>query len=340
MAWQGLPRTIACGLVFVAMVFAARAQMFWPTPNKAFAEGRPYGDYIQPTVSGLIESGMFGCVRNSRLQFHEGLDLKPIERDGRGETADPVFAVLPGVVRHTSTKSGLSSYGRYVVVEHGGQRPEFITLYAHLLSISPGARAGAAVEAGQTLGIMGRSAAGYSIPRERAHLHVEAGVWLSEKFQQWYHGRKFGSKNDHGVFNGMNIVGFDYLDFVERLRARQVRDASEYLARLPTALTVLVRSAFTPDFVRRYPELVDGGPPEAGVAGWEIDFTWFGLPKAWRRLDAKTVAEAPAGKTAVLFHDAALLERFPCQDAVRTRRGRVSMGGRARDAIEILFTGE
>ncbi|MGH8020887.1 MAG: M23 family metallopeptidase [Opitutaceae bacterium] len=318
---------------------AGWAQMFWPTLNEAFAEGRPYEEFIQPTVSGLIESGMFGCVRSSRHQFHEGLDLKPIERDRRGEAADPVFAVLPGVVRHVSAKAGLSSYGRYVVIEHAGMRPAFITLYAHLLSVTPKAREGARVEGGETIAIMGRSAAGYSIPKNRAHVHVEAGVWLSERFQQWYDGRKFGSKNEHGNFNGMNIVGFDYLDFVERLKNRQVRDAADYIARLPTAATVFVRSTFTPDFVRRYPALVEAAARD-DLAGWEIDFTWFGLPKAWRAIDSTKAAEAQKGRTVVLFHDAELLDRFPCQGVIRTRGGRASIDARARDALEILFAGE
>ncbi len=340
MATAAFFKVVSTSWILGAATLAAQARMFWPTPNRAFAEGRPYEEFIQPTVSGLTESGMFGCVRNSGHQFHEGLDLKPVERDRRGEAADPIYAILPGVVRHANARAGSSSYGRYVVIEHAGMRPAFITLYAHLLSITPEARAGGRVDAGETIAIMGRSAAGYTIPKDRAHVHVEAGVWLSERFQQWYDGRKFGSKNEHGNFNGMNIVGFDYLDFVERLRNRQVRDAADYLARQPTAATVFVRSAFAPDFVRRYPALVETAAPENDLAGWEIDFTWFGLPKAWRAVDSAKAAEEPPGRMVVLFHDAELLDRFPCQGVIRARGGRASVGPRARDALEILFAGE
>jgi hypothetical protein len=315
-------------------------QWLWPTPNKAFAEARPYEDFVQPTVSGLTVSALFGCSRSDGRQFHEGLDLKPIERDGRGEAADPVFSVLPGIVVHASPKAGASSYGRYLVIEHRGQRPALVSLYAHLLSIDPSARVGAGVGGGQVVAVMGRSAGGYSIPRDRAHLHFEVGVYLSQRFQQWYDGRGFGSPNEHGWFNGMNIVGLDFLDFAERLRAKQVRDVGEYIARQPVALTVFVRSAFEPDFVRRYPELVDGGAAAVdSAAGWEIDFTWYGFPKAWRRVSSDEVSRRPAGKYAIVFHDAALLGRYPCQSMVRTRGGRPALGTRAQDALDILFTG-
>ncbi|MFH1498262.1 MAG: M23 family metallopeptidase [Verrucomicrobiota bacterium] len=123
-------------------VCAQRIELAWPTPNRAFLEGRPIGDFVQPTVSGEVTSGLFGCVRSHGRQFHEGLDLSPVSRDRRGEATDPIYAVMSGVVRHVSRTAGDSSYGRYVVIEHPEITPTIYTLYAHLAAIPAELREG------------------------------------------------------------------------------------------------------------------------------------------------------------------------------------------------------
>lgn len=334
-------RRLAQVLLAVAVVatLAGAAEVVWPTPNRAFAEGRPISDFVQPTESGLAESGLFGCVRTSGHQFHEGLDLMPVARDRRGEPLDAVFAILPGVVRHVNLSAGSSNYGRYVVIEHTDEHPAILSLYAHLESIAPEVRAGARIEAGQTIGIMGHTASGYAIPRSRAHVHVEVGVWLSRRFQDWYDAQAYKTRNEHGPFNGMNIASFDLLDFIERQKAGEVKGFADYLARQPAAATVVVRSRATPDFVVRYPELLRAPLPDFGVAGWRVEFTWFGLPKAWWPLSAADLAAMRGGANEIVFHDAALLRRYPCQSVVRTRSGAITPGPRLRQALEIVFGG-
>lgn len=318
---------------------ALAAQPVWPTPNRAASEGRPYAEFVQPTESGLVASGMFGCVRTGGRKFHEGLDLRPVQRDQRGEAADSVFAMWPGIVRHANSAPGASNYGRYVVIEHQDEGLDYITLYAHLLTVAAGVQPGVTVAAGQTIGIMGRSAGPTPIPRNRAHVHVETGFYLSREFQHWYDRRKFSNANEHGAFNGMNIVSFDFLDFVERRHAGEVRNVREYVVRLPTAATVVVRTTRAPDFVQRYPGLVLAAPPPGGTAAWQIDFTWFGLPKSWRPLAADDPAVAPVTGREIVFADAELLARFPCQNIVRTEGGRHVPGAKLLDALDILFAG-
>lgn len=314
------------------------ADLVWPTPNPAVAAGGTYADFVQPTESGLVESGMFGCVRTSRQQFHEGLDLKAVQRDKRGEATDPIFAMWAGTVRYASAQPGASNYGRYVILEHVDGDLNFISLYAHLLSIAPGTSPGVAVTAGQPLGVLGRSAGNSPIPRDRAHVHVETGFWLSTGFQRWYDAQKFGSANVHGVFNGKNLVGFDFLDYVERRRAREVAGVRDYVSRLPVAATVIVRSTGVPDFVARYPALASAPPPTGDIAAWQIDFTWFGLPKAWRALGPDDPEAKKVSGREIVFADAALLERFPCQKLVRWREGRAMFGPRLQETLDILFT--
>ena len=55
-------------LLAVATASAAeRVAPTWPTPNTAWAENRPLGDYLQHAGSGDPESGGFGGVRSASL---------------------------------------------------------------------------------------------------------------------------------------------------------------------------------------------------------------------------------------------------------------------------------
>jgi peptidoglycan LD-endopeptidase LytH len=76
---------------------AQRVEISWPTPNSAWERGRSYESWVQPTVSGEARSGLWGSVRSSGTQFHEGLDIKPVDRDSRGEAVDLVTAAMDGV---------------------------------------------------------------------------------------------------------------------------------------------------------------------------------------------------------------------------------------------------
>mgnify|MGYP003334059019 CR=1 FL=1 len=60
---------------------------------------------------------------------------------------------------------------------------------------------------------MGHSSGGYMIPAARAHLHFEVGLAITSDFQGWYDHRRFGSRNEHGMWNGMNLVGVDPVAF-------------------------------------------------------------------------------------------------------------------------------
>jgi murein DD-endopeptidase MepM/ murein hydrolase activator NlpD len=206
---------------------AERLEIVWPTSSTKWAEGRPAREILQHAGSGEWESGAFGGVRSGGIQFHEGIDIRPVSRNRQGEPTDSVFAAMAGVVRHVSSKAGNSSYGRYIVLEHPDISPGVYTLYAHLASIGREVRVGAKVELGQTIGVMGHSSGGYMIPRDRAHLHFEIGLMLTRNFQSWYDSKKFGSRNDHSLWNGMNLIGIDPLDFFEQWRSRTVNTLEE-----------------------------------------------------------------------------------------------------------------
>ena len=259
-----------------------RVEFTWPTPSKGWEQGRAPREFLQDAGSGDPESGGFGGVRSAGHQFHEGIDIKASARDRHGESTDNVFAAMDGVVRHINSVAGDSNYGRYIVIEHPDQSPAIYTLYAHLARIQPGLRLGERVTRGQVIGLMGHSSSG-NIPRDRAHLHFEMGVMVTRDFQSWYASRKFGSRNEQSLWNGMNLMGFDPLDFLTKWRAKRVNTFQEYFAQMTPAAKVRVATRRVPDFVLRYPSLMTK-PLPALVNGWEIEFDWTGIPFRWTPL--------------------------------------------------------
>ena len=334
-----LPRLVLGGALLCGAVpaDAARIEIAWPTVNPAYAQNRPLEEFVQPTESGEVTSGLFGCVRTNGNQFHEGLDLTPVARDRRGEATDDIFAVLPGIVRHVSRRAGNSSYGRYVVLEHPDQSPAVYTLYAHLSAIADGLQPGDTVERSQVIGTMGRSAGGYTIPRDRAHLHFEIGLRLSDDFQAWYDWKKFGSRNEHGLWNGMNLVGIDALEFYSLFRDRRVDNFADYFRQLPEAVRLRIATNRVPDFIRRYPVLRVGEIPEEPTAGWEVAFNGFGVPFSWRALVPSEVDGYKPNEVRIVATDDAVLRACRCKDLTRKVRGRLQPDDDLQAALQLLF---
>jgi len=311
--------------------------LIWPTPNPAFQNGQSIEAFIQPTVSGRVESGLFGCVRNDGHRFHEGLDLYPIERTRSGEAADSVYAVLPGRVVHVNRTAGYSSYGRYVVVEHDGEVPAFHTLYAHLASVSDQVQVGTRVAEGAELGIMGRSAAGYSIPKSRAHLHFEIGFRLSNQFQSWYDDQKFGSQNRHGNWNGMNLVSLDPLEYYRSVRLGRVVNVFEYLQQLPAVARIRIYTAQVPDFVQIYPGLVTRPYEGQTLVAWDIAFSEYGVPKEWTPRFAEEGLSGRPGNVQVIAYDPSRLSEQTCRRVLNVNGDQTSISSGTLSTLKKLF---
>lgn len=319
------------------LVAGSRIELSWPTPNTAYLEGKAIDAYVQPTVSGEVASGLFGCVRSGGGQFHEGVDLKPISRDRRGEPTDDIFASMAGVVRHINLRAGESSYGRYVVIEHPDLKPAVYTLYAHLSSVTPGLKIGDAVSRGQVIATMGHTSGGYAIPRDRAHLHYEIGLVATRNFQSWYDWKKFGSPNEQAIYNGMNLMGINALDFFNEFRARRVDNFTDYFARLPAVARLRIATNRVPDFVQRYPELLTAEVPLAGVAGWDIRVNATGLPFSWTPLLATDVIGLRPNDVRLSEVDADALKRFRCKSIAVLRKGNYVPGRDLDTMLEQVF---
>lgn len=271
---------IFCALLTANLGFAGN-KIVWPTESTAFVEGKPFEAFIQPTLGHEPSSGLFGDVRNNGYRFHEGIDIKPVRKSKRGEPLDSVYAAMSGTVMMVNDNPSASSYGRYVVIEHNNLDVSVYTLYAHLRLINPVIKKGVKVVAGSPLGQMGRSA-DYAISRDASHLHFEIGLRYGENFQKWYDLQKFGSKNKFGIFNGMNLQGFDPLAFMNAARTGEIaKGVAHFIELQPTAFIARYYTSKIPDFALRYPKLAD---LEGSARGWDIHFTWYGLPKKIERI--------------------------------------------------------
>lgn len=337
-----LPRVALAASALACALLPARAagekiELVWPTPNRAWAEGKPPSQWLQHAGSGDPASGGFGGVRSGGKQFHEGIDIRAVATDRRGEPTDSVFAAMAGVVRHISASPGNSSYGRYVVLEHPAATPAVYTLYAHLAQIAPGLRLGATVSAGDVLGTLGHSSGGYMIPKDRSHLHFEIGVAATQNFQSWYNAKKFGSRNEHGMWNGMNLLGLDPLAFFNDWRAQRISSVQDFFNRQDQVVKLRIATYQTPDFIRRYPSLLTKPIPMGLVAGWEIKFNWSGVPYAWTPLSRQEVAGLKPNTPQLVEVDAAVERRERSRSLAVQRRGTWTMGKDLETVMQQLF---
>jgi murein DD-endopeptidase MepM/ murein hydrolase activator NlpD len=315
-------------------------QIIWPTPNHGFIDGANMSTWIQDTGTGDPHSGLFGCVRDNEHKFHEGIDIKCLQRDKAGEPIDPVYAAMAGKVAYINNVGSNGSYGRYIVLEHNDPEAPVYTLYGHLAAIQPGLKVGQEVYAGQTIAKMGHTAVP-AIPKDRAHMHFEVGVRLTNNFEPWYDSKKYGSPNLHGLYNGYNLTAFDELAFFEAVKAGKFHSFSSYIRSLPKAFTLRVTTSQVPDFVQRYPGLLTKPVQKGAVAGWDIDFTWYGLPMQWTPLPAGTAGLGKPGELALVSYVPAEFKDCMCRNTLLFNAAKPTaapkLGDELRDDIKLLF---
>ena len=317
---------------------AAPAQPFYlPTANHALYVPGGEADFFAPTPGKTWESGCFGCVRTDRRQMHEGLDIKCLQRDSRGEPADPVMATAAGTVEYINDRPALSNYGRYIVLGHDIGGMEVCSLYAHLSSIRSDLKAGISVQAGEPIAVMGRTSnTAETISQARAHVHFELNLFYSDHFAAWFKTHFPGERNDHGLYNGENLVGFDpRLVFLEERERGTNFDLTGWLRRRVELCRVLARKADMP-FAKRYPMLVAPNPvaQKEGVAGYEISLDYNGLPFAWVPRAASEIKGA--AKYRLLSVNEAEEAQNPCRKLVTQVSGRWQLAPNGIRLLDLL----
>jgi len=292
-------RFLFLALVMAGMLRAEPIDLRLPTENQHLFDSQPekFYMYVDRTFEGEVskpwEGGAYGYVRNAAringevllTKFHEGIDISPLKRDKSGNPLDMVSSIAAGRVVHVCATAGHSNYGKYVVVAHAWDNSEVVSLYAHLSDIL--VKPGDVVGAGTELAKMGYTGAGIS--RTRAHCHVELGMVMSTRYEDW-HVKYSGGKNYHGIYNGMNITGAEVSRFFLEHKANPDLRFSQFVTSTPAYFKVAVPMQDTPEFVKRYPWI--NRTQMEGAKSWEISFTATGLPVEFE--PSKREVAAPA----------------------------------------------
>lgn len=265
-------------------------RLILPTRNDALfgGDGPNFYQYTNRTFEGRRsrpwQGGQYGFVRDPRrtpegiiyTKFHEGVDIRAVYRDRRGEPVDTVVTIDDGYVVYVNNYEHQSSYGKYVVVEHWWSGSPFYSLYAHLNSVD--VRRGQRIRQGEPIGMLGYT--GRGIDRERAHLHFEINMLLNRNFGDWY-AKHYRASNRHDVFNGINLAGLDVAALYLALAYDPDLTIEEFVMRSEPHFTVAFPNDGALDLTDRYEWLIDWsarGDQGEPVRSWEVTFTASGLP--------------------------------------------------------------
>ncbi len=277
---------------------AQTTPLLLPTNNHAlFEKPAEFFQFVDRNFEGEKttpwEGGQFGFVRDPRrfgsslayARFHEGLDIKPLQRDAKGNPQDEVCAIADGEVVYAAASAGLSNYGRYIVVKHDWGQGPFCSLYAHLSSAK--VAAGQKVKAGTVLGILGYTGSG--IDQRRAHVHVELNLFLSSRFEEW-HAASFATPNHHGIYNGLNLIGLDLQALYLAQQKNPAITAAGAVRATETGYRVGIPGEATMEIVKNYPWLLDDTAAAGKPTSWEVTFSRWGLPLAVKASTASVLA--------------------------------------------------
>jgi len=292
---------LLAGLKFSMMAQSERAivDLVLPTANDALFSGggAAFYQHIERDYKGVKstpwEGGQYGFVRDPvetaagivYTRFHEGIDIRPLRRDARGEPLDEVRAIAEGKVVHTNLVPGSSNYGKYIVIEHHWDGSSYYSLYGHLNSIA--VRPGQTVRRGEAIAVMGYT--GEGLNQTRAHLHLELNFILSHQFESWHDTFYKKDPNRHGIYNGLNLAGLDIARFYQALRQKPSLTIPEFISKEETFYKVTLPKSPNFELPKLYPWMIRANE-DVHPASWEVSFARTGLPLKIEP-SAKTVTE-------------------------------------------------
>lgn len=333
-------RPTAARLAFVCLFSALplAAQPFhFPTANHSLLEKGGEEKFFVGTTGKPWTSGTFGCVRSDGHQIHEGLDIRCQRRDKKGEPIDPVLATADGTVAYISSNPSLSNYGKYIILRHQIEGLEICSLYAHLSAIQAGLKPGQTVKAGEQIAVMGRTSnTRERISQERAHVHFELDLFVNERFPEWFKKGRPGERNDHGAWNGQNLVGLDPRLILLAQQSQGAKFSLVEFIRSQTELCRVFVRGKNLSWARRFPALLRPNPvaEKEGVAGYEISMSFNAVAF---QLTPRAASEIKSTeKFQVLSVNAAEQEKNPGRHLVVRSGKSWALTSHGRDALELL----
>ena len=317
--------------------FAAAQPFQLPTANRAIYERGGDERFFVGTTGKSWESGTFGGVRSGGTQLHEGLDIRCLQRDKRGEPIDPVMATADGVVAYINRRPSLSNYGNYIILRHQIDGIEIYSTYAHMREVRADLRQATPVKSGENIGIMGRTANTHEgISKDRAHLHFEFDLVVNDQFAGWHRKYEAGERNDHGNWNGRNLLGLDPRRIlVEQQKAGPKFNLADFIRNDTELCRVQVRDTNFP-WLRNYSPLIvkNSAADREGIAGYELVLNYVGvpfqvIPRAASELKSKS-------RVYLVSVNAAEQQRNPCRKLVVRRGSRWELANNGTKLISLL----
>jgi murein DD-endopeptidase MepM/ murein hydrolase activator NlpD len=325
-------------IVFLCGGAALGQVLHLPTANRFVLEAGAEDKAFAGTVGKPWVTGTFGCVRTEGWQMHEGLDIRCLQRDKRGEPIDPVLAAADGEVAYINTRSGYSNYGIYLILRHRIENIEVYSIYAHLREVRPGLKAGVAVKTGEQVATMGRTTnTRQGISKDRAHVHFELALLINERFSEWFRKNRPGERNDHGDWNGQNLLAMDPREILLVQKEQGPRfSVLNYIRQQPELFRVLVRDTQFP-WLGRYAPLVLPNPQLGtnAIAGYEISCNFNGIPIALIPRAASDFTSKTPIK--VLSVNESEYQKNHCRKLVTKRSGRWELSVTGRQLVELLM---
>ncbi len=287
---------------------SAQTPFQFPTANHYLYERGSELKFFAPTLPDKPwTSGSFGCVRDEGTRMHEGLDIRHLQTDARGEPADPVIEGL-----------------------------EIYSLYAHLSAIRPGLKIGEQVKSGEVIATMGRTSNAEVIAQWRAHVHFELNVLVNDNFVSWFQTSSPGETEYHGEWNGQNLNGLDVREILLAEHNPVTKFSLLNFLRSQTELCrVLVRATNFP-YLKRYAALVLKNPvaEKQGVAGYEIALNYNGVAFALMpRAESEIKSRA---KFQLLSVNEAVERANPCRKLVVQNGGRWQLANEGIRELQLL----
>lgn len=286
---------LAIGLIMIVpLALGAQNEaldLVLPTDNQAIftGDGPAFYQYIERDYKGQKstpwEGGQYGFVRDPvetaigfvYTRFHEGIDIRCLQRDARGEPRDEVRAIANGRVVYTNLVPGYSNYGKYIVIEHRWDGCSYYSLYGHLSAIA--VHTGDEVNRGQPIATMGHTGTGLN--QARAHLHLELNLMINRKFDGWYNAtvtpKPKSEPNRHGIYNGINLDGLDIARLYLALQKNPGLSIPEFVAGEEVFYKAALPRSASFELPKAYPWML-ASEPGPNAKSWIVSFTRSSLP--------------------------------------------------------------
>jgi len=324
--------------LFLSAISALAQPFHLPTANAFVLEPGSEEKAYVGTVGKPWITGTFGCIRTEGWQMHEGLDIRCLQRDKRGEPTDPVLATDDSEIDYINARSGYSNYGIYIILRHHIEGIEVYSIYAHLREVRAGLKAGASVKSGEQIAVMGHTSNTHQgISKDRAHVHFELSLLVNDRFAEWFRKTHPGERNDHGDWNGQNLLAMDPRGILFAQKEQGPRfSVLNYIRSQPELFRVLVHETHFP-WLTRYAPLVLPNPHLGtnAIAGYEIACNFNGIPIA---LFPHASSDFIAMKTRVklLSVNEAEYQRNHCRKLVTKRAGHWELTAHGAELIQLV----